>query len=48
VEIPLAFLIVFIGESMLRENAGLFIVLMIILLGLLVWELRNARRMRRS
>jgi uncharacterized membrane protein YdjX (TVP38/TMEM64 family) len=48
VEIPFAFLIVFIGESMLRENAGLFIVLMILLLGLLVWELRNARRMRRS
>jgi uncharacterized membrane protein YdjX (TVP38/TMEM64 family) len=47
VEIPLAFLIVFIGEAILRENAALFVVLMAILLGFLVWELRNARRIRR-
>lgn len=47
VEIPFAFLIVFIGESFFHENAGLFIVLMVLLFGILVWEVKTARRMRR-
>jgi uncharacterized membrane protein YdjX (TVP38/TMEM64 family) len=47
VEIPFAFLIVFIGESFLRENVGLFIGLMVLLLGIFIWEVKNARRMRR-
>jgi uncharacterized membrane protein YdjX (TVP38/TMEM64 family) len=46
VEIPFAFLIVFIGESFFVENIGLFIGLMLLLLGIFVWEVRNARRMR--
>jgi uncharacterized membrane protein YdjX (TVP38/TMEM64 family) len=46
VEIPFAFLIVFIGESFFRENVGLLIGLMALLLGILVWEVKNARRMR--
>ncbi|MHB1187240.1 VTT domain-containing protein [Thiobacillus sp.] len=46
VEIPFAFLIVFIGESFFIENVGLFIGLMVLLLGIFVWEVRNARRMR--
>jgi uncharacterized membrane protein YdjX (TVP38/TMEM64 family) len=47
VEIPFAFLLVFIGESFFLENVGLLIGLLILLLGILVWELKNARRMRR-
>jgi len=46
VEIPFAFLLVFIGESFFRENVGLLIGLMLLLLGIFVWEVRNARRMR--
>ena len=46
VEIPFAFLIVFIGESFFRENVGLLIGLMALLLGILVWEVKTARRMR--
>ena len=46
VEIPFAFLLVFIGESFFLENVGLLIGLMVLLLGILVWEVRNARRMR--
>ena len=46
VEIPFAFLLVFIGESFFLENVGLLIGLMVVLLGILVWEVRNARRMR--
>ena len=47
VEIPFAFLIVFIGESFFRENVGLLIGLMALLLGILVWEVKTARRMKR-
>jgi hypothetical protein len=36
---------VFIGESFFLENVGLLIGLMILLLGILVWEVKNARRM---
>ena len=46
VEIPFAFLIVFIGESFFLENVGLLIGLMLLLLGIFLWEVRNARRMR--
>lgn len=46
VEIPFAFLLVFIGESFFLENVGLLIGLMVLLLGVLLWEVRNARRMR--
>jgi len=46
VEVPFAFLLVFIGESFIRENVGLFIGLMVLLLGIFVWEVKNARRMR--
>ena len=46
VEIPFAFLLVFIGESFFLENVGLFIGLMVLLLGIFVWEVKNARRMR--
>lgn len=46
VEIPFAFLIVFIGESFFRENVGLLIGLMALLLGIFVWEVKTARRMR--
>ncbi len=46
VEIPFAFLIVFIGEAFFRENAVLLIGLLAILFGLLIWEVRTARRMR--
>jgi len=46
VEIPFAFLLVFIGESFFFENIGLLIGLMVLLLGILVWEIENARRMR--
>jgi uncharacterized membrane protein YdjX (TVP38/TMEM64 family) len=46
VEIPFAFLLVFIGESFFLDNAGLLIGLMVLLLGILAWEVRNARRMR--
>lgn len=46
VEIPFAFLLVFIGESFFLENVGLLIGLMVLLLGILVWEVKNARRMR--
>lgn len=45
-EIPFAFLLVFIGESFFLENVGLLIGLMLLLLGIFVWEVRNARRMR--
>mgnify|MGYP003417199602 CR=1 FL=1 len=47
VEIPFAFLIVFIGESFIRENIGLFIGLMVLLFFILVWEVKSARRIRR-
>ena len=47
VEIPFAFLIVFIGEAFFRENVGVFIGLMVLLAGLLVWEVKTARRMKR-
>jgi uncharacterized membrane protein YdjX (TVP38/TMEM64 family) len=47
VEIPFAFLIVFIGESFFVENPGLLIGLVVLLLGILLWEVRIARRMRR-
>jgi len=47
-EIPFAFLIVFLGESFVRENAPLFVVLLVLLVGVLGWELGNARRMRRG
>ncbi|HJX09742.1 MAG TPA: VTT domain-containing protein [Candidatus Binatia bacterium] len=46
VEIPFAFLLVFIGESFFLENVGLLIGLMVLLLGIFVWEVKNARRMR--
>jgi uncharacterized membrane protein YdjX (TVP38/TMEM64 family) len=46
VEIPFAFLIVFIGETFFFENVGLLIGLMVLLLGIFVWEVGNARRMR--
>lgn len=46
VEIPFAFLLVFIGESFFLENVGLLIGLMVLLLGVFVWEVKNARRMR--
>jgi len=45
-EIPFAFLLVFIGESFFLENIGLVIGLMVLLLGIFVWEVKNARRMR--
>jgi uncharacterized membrane protein YdjX (TVP38/TMEM64 family) len=45
-EIPFAFLLVFIGESFFLDNAGLLIGLLVLLLGILAWEVRNARRMR--
>jgi uncharacterized membrane protein YdjX (TVP38/TMEM64 family) len=45
-EIPFAFLLVFIGESFFLENVGLLIGLLVLLLGILVWEVSNARRMR--
>jgi len=48
VEIPFAFLLVFIGESFFFENIGLLIGLMVLLLGILVWEVENARRMRQA
>lgn len=48
VEIPFAFLLVFIGESFIHENVGLFIGLMVLLLGLFVWEVKNARRIRQA
>lgn len=46
VEVPFAFLIVFIGESFLHENVGLLIGLMVLLVGILVWEVKNAHRMK--
>lgn len=46
VEIPFAFLLVFIGESFFLENLGLLIGLLLLLLGVLVWEVQNARRLR--
>lgn len=46
VEVPFAYLVVFIGESFFRENAALFIGLMVLLFGVLVWEVRTAHRMR--
>ncbi|OYZ27884.1 MAG: hypothetical protein B7X82_09180 [Hydrogenophilales bacterium 17-64-65] len=46
VEVPFAFLLVFIGESFFQENIGLLVALMLLLLGILAWELKNARRMR--
>ena len=45
-EIPFAFLLVFIGESFFLENIGLVVGLMVLLLGIFVWEVKNARRMR--
>lgn len=47
IEIPFAFLIVFIGESFIHENIGLFIGLMVVLFGVFVWEIKTARRMRK-
>jgi len=47
VEIPLAFLFVFLGESFVRENAAGFVVLLVLLAGVLAWEVGNARRIRR-
>lgn len=46
VEIPFAYLIVFIGESFFRENVGLLIGLMALLLAIFVWEVKTARRMK--
>jgi len=46
VEIPFAFLLVFIGESFFLENVGLLVGLMVLLLGIFAWEVKNARRMR--
>jgi len=46
VEIPFAFLLVFIGETFFRENLGLLIGLLLLLLGIFVWEVKNARRLR--
>lgn len=46
VEIPFAFLIVFIGESFLRENVGLLAGLLLVLVAILVWEVRSAHRLR--
>jgi len=46
VEIPFAFLLVFIGESFFLENVGLLIGLLVLLLGIFLWEVKNARRMR--
>ncbi len=48
VEIPFAFLIVFIGESFFLDNVGLLAGLLLLLLGVLAWEVRNARRLRQS
>jgi len=45
-EFPFAFLIVFIGGSFFLENVSLFIGLMVLLSGILVWEVKNARRMK--
>lgn len=45
-EIPFAFLIVFLGESFVRENAAGFVVLLVLLAGVLAWELGSARRLR--
>lgn len=47
VEIPFAFLIVFIGESFFRENVGLFIGLMVLLFGFFLWQVKSARRVKR-
>jgi uncharacterized membrane protein YdjX (TVP38/TMEM64 family) len=46
-EIPFAFLIVFIGESFIRENVGLFAGLIVVLCAVLVWEVKSAHRLRR-
>ena len=46
VEIPFAFLLVFIGETFFIENVGLLIGLMVLLLGILIWEVKSARRLR--
>ncbi len=48
VEIPFAFLIVFIGESFFFDNVGLLGGLLLLLLAILLWELKNARRLRQS
>lgn len=48
VEIPFAFLIVFIGESFFFDNVGLLGGLLLLLLAVLLWELKNARRLRQS
>lgn len=48
VEIPFAFLIVFIGESFFFDNVGLLGGLLLLLLAILLWELNNARRLRQS
>jgi uncharacterized membrane protein YdjX (TVP38/TMEM64 family) len=47
VEIPFAFLVVFIGESFIRENFVVFIGLVVLLLGVAVWQIRSARRLTR-
>ncbi|MBU2640789.1 MAG: VTT domain-containing protein [Thiobacillus sp.] len=46
VEIPFAFLLVFIGETFFIENVGLLIGLMVLLLGIFIWEVKNARRLK--
>jgi len=48
VEIPFAFLLVFIGESFFLENVGLLIGLMVLLLGIFIWEVKNARRLKEA
>lgn len=47
VEIPFAFLVVFIGESFIRENFVVFIGLVALLLGFAVWQIKSARRLTR-
>lgn len=46
VEVPFAFLIVFLGESFIRENFVVFIGLAVVLLGVAVWQVRRARMLR--
>lgn len=46
VELPFAFLIVFLGESFIRENFAVFIGLAAVLVGVAVWQVRSARAIR--
>lgn len=48
VEVPLAFLIVFIGEAFIRENVLVFIGLVVALLGVGLWQVSRARRLTRK